>query len=215
MPFTEDGVRPDLVVNPHALPSRMTIGHVIEALAGSLCCADDSLEYIDATMFNGENISTISRALKSIGVNENSSFRMRCPKTGRFLEGEVFVTPTFYQRLKHQVADKKHARANGARQLLSRQPLEGRSKGGGLRVGEMERDALSAHGATQVLLDRLLDCSDSFKSFICTNCGAIANKKNDCSYCNQNSTIEVNIPFALKLLTQELGACGVDASFEV
>jgi len=130
--------------------------------------------------------------------------------TGKELESLIFIGPTFYQRLKHLVADKIHGRAKGKVTMLTRQPLEGRSRHGGLRMGEMERDCLVSHGAISMLRDRLYDNSDPYRVHTCINCGslAVANTKQakyECKYCNNKSEFaEIQIPYAAKLLFQEL-----------
>ncbi len=219
LPRTEEGVAPDLIMNVHALPSRMTVGHLAEMLAGLV--ALQTGQPVDATMFTGCSIEEMKQM-----IGGDAETRMRCGETGRWLEGKVFLAPCFYQRLKHMCIDKKHARARGTRQLLSRQPVEGRSRDGGLRVGEMERDALASHGASQTVQDRLLDASDSFTTTVCFTCGGFAVPASDkevagrpkparCIHCGPNADLgTINIPFAFKLLSQELGACGISTRLQ-
>ena len=148
MPFTIDGVVPDIIVNPHAIPSRMTIGHLIECLAGKTECIAGRGE-ADATPFQSDaadTVDNISKELHSLGFQWRGNEVFYNPHTGKKMAAQIFVGPTFYQRLKHLVDDKIHSRGRGILQNLVRQPTEGRSRDGGLRFGEMERDCMIAHG---------------------------------------------------------------------
>jgi len=208
MPFTVEGISPDIIVNPHAIPSRMTIGQLIECLLGkvSATTGDEG----DATPFTEITVEDISRTLHKCGYQLRGYEVMYNGHTGRKLEAQIFIGPTYYQRLKHMVDDKIHSRARGPLQILTRQPVEGRSRDGGLRFGEMERDCMISHGAAQFLKERLYDQSDAYRVHVCDICGliAIANlKKNtyECRGCRNKTQIsQVNIPYACKLLFQEL-----------
>ena len=148
MPFTIDGVTPDLIVNPHAIPSRMTIGHLIECLGAKTACLAGRDEE-DATPFQSiadKTVENYSRELHELGYQFRGNEHFYNPHTGRKMTAQIFVGPTFYQRLKHLVDDKIHSRGRGIVQGLTRQPTEGRSRDGGLRFGEMERDCMIAHG---------------------------------------------------------------------
>jgi len=147
MPFTVEGINPDIIVNPHAIPSRMTIGHLVECLLGkvSATTGDEG----DATPFTDVTVEAISDALHKCGYQRTANEVMYNGHTGRRLEAQIFLGPTYYQRLKHMVDDKIHSRARGPVQILTRQPVEGRSRDGGLRFGEMERDCMISHGAAQ------------------------------------------------------------------
>lgn len=169
MPFTADGLTPDLIINPHAIPSRMTIAHLIECLlskVGALTGQEG-----DATPFTDVTITKISDLLKREGYQQRGFEVMYNGHTGKKLMAQVFLGPTYYQRLRHMVDDKIHARARGPVQILTRQPVEGRARDGGLRFGEMERDCMISHGASAFLKERLMDVSDAFRVHICEICG--------------------------------------------
>jgi len=213
MPFTVEGIVPDIIVNPHAIPSRMTIGQLIECLLGkvSAITGDEG----DATPFTDVTVEDISKTLHRFGYQLRGYEVLYNGHTGRKLDAQIFIGPTYYQRLKHMVDDKIHSRARGPVQILTRQPVEGRARDGGLRFGEMERDCMISHGAAQFLKERLFDQSDSYRVHICDTCGliAIANiKKNtfECKGCRNKTQIsQVNIPYACKLLFQELMAMSI------
>jgi len=213
MPFTSEGISPDIIVNPHAIPSRMTIGHLIECLLSKVS-AISGLEG-DGTPFTDVTVEDISQRLLELGWQPRGWELMMNGHTGRPLEAQIFLGPTYYQRLKHMVDDKIHSRAGGPVTNLTRQPLEGRSRGGGLRFGEMERDCMIAHGAAHFLKERLMDCSDAYRIHVCDICGliAIANLKTnffECRGCNNKTNIsQVYIPYAAKLLFQELMAMAI------
>ena len=208
MPFTEEGIVPDIIVNPHALPSRMTIAQLIECIAGKT--ASLSGESQQATAFDHNTADEIADQLERLGYQRQGSERMYCGYTGLPLEAKIFIGPTYYQRLKHMVCDKVHGRAKGTVQILTRQPVEGRSRGGGLRFGEMERDCCISHGAANFLKERLIDQSDAFTTCVCKKCGymAIHDASNNVSMCNGCKSSEycttLTIPYACKLLFQEL-----------
>ncbi|XP_058219713.1 DNA-directed RNA polymerase II subunit RPB2-like isoform X2 [Rhododendron vialii] len=208
MPWTIEGICPDIIVNPHAIPSRMTIGQLIECIMGKV--AAHMGKEGDATPFTDVTVDNISKALHKCGYQMRGFERMYNGHTGRPLTYMIFLGPTYYQRLKHMVDDKIHSRGRGPVQILTRQPAEGRSRDGGLRFGEMERDCMIAHGAAHFLKERLFDQSDAYRVHVCALCGivAIANlKKNsfECRHCkNKTDIVQVYIPYACKLLIQEL-----------
>jgi DNA-directed RNA polymerase III subunit RPC2 len=150
MPFSESGWRPDLIMNPHGFPSRMTVGKLIELLAGKSAALDGRLKY--GTAFGGDKVKDIADILVRNGYSYSGKDCLISGITGEYLKCYIFAGPIFYQRLKHLVADKIHARAIGKKTLLTRQPLEGRAREGGFRLGEMERDCLVAYGTSNLLL---------------------------------------------------------------
>ena len=208
MPFTADGMRPDIIINPHAIPSRMTIGQLKETLLGK------ALAYLglfgDGTSFNDLPVSFINKLLLSIGFEMHGNEVMMNGMTGEQIHSSIFMGPAFYQRLKHMVNDKQHSRAIGPMVVLTRQPAEGRSRDGGLRFGEMERDCTVAHGATSFTKERMYDASDKYEVFACRQCGMFVifnNKQNlhQCKTCgNRVAFARIKIPYACKLLFQEL-----------
>ncbi|KAL0353090.1 UNVERIFIED_CONTAM: DNA-directed RNA polymerase II subunit RPB2 [Sesamum angustifolium] len=213
MPWTLEGITPDIIVNPHAIPSRMTIGQLIECVMGKV--AAHMGKEGDATPFTDVTVDNISKALHKCGYQMRGFETMYNGHTGRRLTAMIFLGPTYYQRLKHMVDDKIHSRGRGPVQILTRQPAEGRSRDGGLRFGEMERDCMIAHGAAHFLKERLFDQSDAYRIHVCEQCGliAIANlKKNsfECRGCkNKTDIVQVHIPYACKLLFQELMAMAI------
>ena len=208
MPFMENGVRPDIIINPHAIPSRMTIAQLKETLLGKVL-----LElglFGDGTSFGEFDIKDICKSLQDIGYESKGNELMYNGLTGEQIESSIFVGPVFYQRLKHMVSDKQHSRSIGPMVNLTRQPAEGRSRDGGLRYGEMERDCMCSHGASRFNKGRLYDASESFSVNVCNKCGMIAayNDKqhiHHCKTCNNRSDFAyVEIPYACKLMFQEL-----------
>ena len=211
MPFNIEGITPDIIVNPHAIPSRMTIGHLIECLS-SKSAALRGLEG-DSTPFSDVSVDKISEDLHKLGYQKYGNETIFNGFTGRKVDMLIFFGPTYYQRLKHMVDDKIFSRARGPVQILTRQPTEGRARSGGLRFGEMERDCMISHGAALFLKERLMDVSDKYRVHVCQSCGLFATADVDaqtfrCELCKNNSEgiVQVNIPYACKLLFQELMA---------
>lgn len=211
MPYSEvDGIIPDIIMNPHAFPSRMTINQLVEMLKGKACATN--WEIGDSTPFFDEKniVDKISETLVSQGFQSQGDHVMINGQTGERMVGKVFMGPAYYQRLKHMVDDKKHSRSKGPHNQLTRQPVEGRMRDGGLRVGEMEKDTLVANGAAMNLKEMLMDKSDKFTIPVCELCGLMAEAKTDrnVNYCrscdNMDHIYYVPIPYAAKLLFQEL-----------
>lgn len=214
MPFSASGERPDIIVNAHAFPSRMTIGQFLECGLGKILV--ELGLFGDGTCFNDTiTMDWICKKLLSMGYEAHGNELLYSGETGQQMNCSVFMGPTFYQRLKHMVNDKQHARSTGPPVALTRQPAEGRSRGGGLRVGEMERDCIGAHGAATLMHERLYVASDKYKVHVCNECGLIAayNDKKHIHLCNTCSNrtnfSEVKIPYACKLLFQELAGMNV------
>ena len=210
LPFTQDGIVPDIIINPHAIPSRMTIGQLIECILGKYCCMKG--KFGDSTPFTESSrdpVEEISKNLKKIGFDPQGYEEMYNGMTGEPLDAKIFIGPTYYQRLKHMVSDKQHCRAIGNVTVMVRQPHEGRSRDGGLKLGEMEKDALISHGTSSFIKERLYDMSDPFKVKICENCGNFLSGVNDCIKCKKDNISIVNIPYACKLLLQELNAMNI------
>ena len=215
MPFSmTTGMRPDIIINPHAIPSRMTIGQLLECVSGKVGSLQGKLK--DATAFDhqGSNIDDIFEELHQLGYQKHGNEILVNGFTGKQMKYAIFMGPTYYQRLKHMVEDKIHSRARGPVQVLTRQPVEGRSRDGGLRAGEMERDAIISHGAAMFLKDRLFYQSDAYRVHVCKRCGLMAigdikNKRFFCKRCEIPNVVQVEIPFATKLLFQELMSIGV------
>lgn len=172
MPFTRDGLTPDLIINPHAIPSRMTIAHLVECLLSKVGALNASEG--DATPFMDITVDQVSNLLEAAGFQKRGFEIMYNGHTGRKLRAQVFLGPTYYQRLRHMVDDKIHARARGPLQILTRQPVEGRARDGGLRFGEMERDCMIAHGAAAFLKERLFEVSDAYRVHVCDICGLMS-----------------------------------------
>ena len=210
MPFTEDGTVPDIIINPHAFPSRMTINYFLEAL-GSKSAIHKGIER-DCTAFSESStniINTLYKELGDLGYTSNGYETMSSGYTGEQLSAKIFVGPVYYQRLKHLVGDKIHARDYGNVQSLTRQPLEGRSRDGGLRFGEMERDCMISHGVSGFLKERLFDMSDAFAVNLCESCGQITTSTKECHCCQHDVVKPTSIPYACKLLFQELSSMGI------
>ena len=208
IPFTRNGIKPDLILNPHAIPSRMTIAQLKETLLGKVLI--ELGLFGDGTSFGELDVNTIRTELLKLGYESNGNEILYNGLTGEQLECDVFIGPVFYQRLKHMVTDKQHSRSIGPMVNLTRQPAEGRSRDGGLRFGEMERDCMISHGAARFTRGRMYDASDKYHVYTCKKCGLIASYNDDihihrCRTCdNRTDFAYVEIPYACKLLFQEL-----------
>ena len=216
IPFTSRGIRPDVLFNPHGLPSRMTVGYLLELLAGKVGCLRGSP--VDGTSFSGENKEELESQLKELGFRYDGKETMYHGITGKKMAVKIFIGNLYYLKLKYMVANKLHGRASGKIALLTRQPIEGRSRGGALRLGEMEQQVLVAHGASLLLKERY--DSDKVLLPICTKCGTIAiddmiRKKLMCPICSSNEIESVEVSYAFKLLLEELQGLHIHTSFEL
>jgi DNA-directed RNA polymerase beta subunit/intein/homing endonuclease len=223
MPFTKNGLRPDIILNPHAIPSRMTIAQLAETLLGKVLL--ELGMFGDGTSFGEMDVYTIINELKRCGYESHGNEILYDGCTGEQLETDIFIGPVYYQRLKHMVNDKEHSRAMGPMVNLTRQPAEGRSRDGGFRIGEMERDVMIAHGMTKFCRERMYTVSDKYAVHVCKKCGMIATYNNGdfgpmrakpemvvhhCKTCNNSTDFAyVEIPYAYKLMSQELQAINI------
>ena len=220
MPFSGSGIKPDLIMNPHAVPSRMTIAQVLECLMGKT--GVNLGMFGDATAFTEFNVDKIGTILENLGYERNCDEVLYNGRTGEQLKVKIFMGPTYYQRLKHMVDDKIHSRATGPNVILTRQPVEGRSRDGGLRFGEMERDCILSHGSISFLKETLQDRSDNYRLYICKSCGLVCSVNREkniskCKTCETNKSFknftldysETRVPFAMKLFMQELETMGI------
>ena len=202
MPFADSGVTPDIIMNPHGFPSRMTVGKMLELLSGKAGVLNGTLEY--GTAFGGSNVDDMGEILIKNGFSYSGKDFVTSGITGESLPAYIFFGPIYYQKLKHMVQDKMHSRSRGPRAILTRQPTEGRSRDGGLRLGEMERDCLIAYGASQLLLERLMLSSDAHEVDICEICGLMG-YQGWCQTCKSTRGVtRMTMPYAAKLLVQEL-----------
>ena len=212
LPYTKDGITPDVIINPHAFPSRMTVGMMMESISGKAAAIRGSR--VDGTAFIGEK-SEISDIMKDNGFSYSGKEIMYDGRTGKRFPVDIFIGVVYYQKLHHMVADKIHARARGQVQMLTKQPTEGRARGGGLRFGEMERDCLIAYGASMILKDRLMDESDKSEILLCERCGLVAHydnikRQHTCRVCGDRGiTSKTNIAYAFKLLIQEMQSLNI------
>ena len=214
IPFTSKGIRPDIIFNPHGLPSRMTVGYLLELLAGKVGCLKG--EIVDGTSFSGASKGELEEQLKEFGFRYDGKETMYNGVTGKKMSAKIFIGNLYYLKLKYMVANKLHGRASGKVALLTRQPIEGRARGGALRLGEMEQQALVAHGASLLLKERY--DSDKVVLPMCTNCGSIAiedniRNKKICSLCAGEDVELVEVSYAFKLLIEELQGLHIHTTF--
>ncbi|XP_052088054.1 DNA-directed RNA polymerase III subunit RPC2-like isoform X2 [Mytilus californianus] len=207
MPFTDLGICPDIIMNPHGYPSRMTVGKLLELMGSKAGVLDG--KFHDGTAFAGDKVADLSEDLVRHGFNYLGKDYVTSGITGEPLSAYIFFGPIYYQKLKHMVMDKMHARSKGPRAVLTRQPTEGRARDGGLRLGEMERDCLIGYGASMLLLERLMISSDSFVVDVCGQCGLLC-YSGWCQYCKSSRNVStLKMPYACKLLFQELQSMNI------
>ena len=216
VPFTSRGVRPDIIFNPHSIPGRMTVGYLIELLAGKVGCLSGKI--MDGTGFSGQKIEDLEEEIQKLGFRSDGKETVYNGVTGKMMNVKIYVGNMYYLKLKYMVSNKLHARASGKVTLLTRQPIEGRAKGGALRLGEMEQEALVAHGASLLLKERY--DSDKVILPICTKCGAIAIEdtirgKMTCPMCNSTDIEPVEISYAFKLLVDEIQSLHIRTKFNL
>ncbi len=216
VPFTSKGVRPDMIFNPHSIPSRMTVGYLIELMAGKLACLGGKV--LDGTGFSGQNIRDLEKQMEELGFRADGKETLYNGITGKMMNVKIYVGNMYYLKLKYMVSNKMHARASGKVTLLTRQPIEGRAKGGALRLGEMEQQALVAHGASLLLKERY--DSDKVVLPICSKCGAVAIEdtirgKVTCPVCNSQDIEPVEISYAFKLLVDEIQSLHIKTKFNL
>ena len=213
LPYTAQGISPDVLINPHAFPSRMTVGMFMESITGKAAALRGNK--FDGSAFVGEKMDEVRKVMDATGFKYSGKEVMYDGRTGKAFPVEVFIGVVYYQKLHHMVADKIHARARGQVQMLTKQPTEGRARGGGLRFGEMERDCLIAYGASMILKDRLLDESDKSEIYVCERCGLVAyhdvkQRRYVCRVCGDKAKVSsVSVAYAFKLLLQEMQSLNV------
>jgi len=212
MPSTEDGIKPSIIINPHGIPSRMTIGQLIESQVGTLCAEKGT--HIDATIFKKIDIESIALELKNMGLDRYGYRRLFNGITGEYIDAEIFIGPTYYQRLQKFTIDTQYAISSGPSDAITLQPLIGKSSGGGLRIGEMERDCIVSHGASKFLAEKFFDHSDGYKEYVC-RCGKtavvnIAQGIYKCSYCKDDADIACyDAAWSSKLFIQEINSMNI------
>ncbi len=212
MPFTKDGISPDLIINPHAIPSRMTAGHLLEMLGGKAACFTG--EFGDSSAFLGDTEDKFRSQLKALGFDEYGEETLYDGFTGQAIKAKIYIGCIYYQKLHHLVSNKMHVRSRGPVQLLTHQPTEGRAREGGLRFGEMERDCLIGYGASMLIRERLLEESDRTFELVCSKCGAIGVRDHikNIDYCPLDESTQLyqaEMSYAFKLLLDEIKALGI------
>ncbi|MBS3079018.1 DNA-directed RNA polymerase subunit B'' [Candidatus Pacearchaeota archaeon] len=216
VPFTSKGIKPDVIFNPHSIPGRMTVGYLIELLAGKVGSLSGKI--MDGTGFSGQKIEDLEGDLEKLGFRFDGKETVYNGITGKMMNVKIYVGDMYYLKLKYMVSNKMHARASGKVTLLTRQPIEGRAKGGALRLGEMEQQALVAHGASLLLKERY--DSDKVVLHICSKCGAIAIEDNirnklTCPMCNSQEIEPIEISYAFKLLVDEIQSLHIRTKFNL
>jgi hypothetical protein len=212
MPFSKDGIIPDIIINPHAIPSRMTIGHLVECVFAKVCTLEGALG--DGSVFIPVDYEQLGKDLEKFKFEKNGNEILYNGKTGAQIQTEIFMGPTYYLRLKHMVADKMHSRDKGPKDQLTRQPPSGRSNEGGLRIGEMERDVILSYGFSQFSKESVMERSDKYTWAVCKCCGRTSSYNPEkaiynCIGCDSQDIAIIQTPYSYKLMTQELETMGV------
>ncbi|XP_026735860.1 LOW QUALITY PROTEIN: DNA-directed RNA polymerase I subunit RPA2-like [Trichoplusia ni] len=220
LPFTESGLVPDILFNPHGFPSRMTIAMMIECMAGKAASIHGHVHDATPFRFNEKDtaINYFGRLLEASGYNYYGTERMYSGVDGREMDADIFFGVIHYQRLRHMVSDKWQVRTTGAVDALTGQPVKGRRRGGGVRLGEMERDALASHGAAFLLHDRLFHCSDKTQAVLCSKCGTLLgpmvgksdSTKDTCRLCGEGHLVSVAIPYIFKFFVTQLACVNIN-----
>lgn len=220
MPFTDSGITPDIIMNPHAIPTRCSMGQFLEGLLAKVCAIEG--HFSDGSNFSNIDVKKVGAILEKYGFNKSGTEKLRCGFTGKQLESDIYIGPLYNFRLKHMTEDRIQTRGtSGPIDYISRQPPKGRNKGGAVKMGEMERDCLIAHGISQFIQEKYVETLEKYKYSICNKCGILANKVIDtdlyiCPLCDSNTTISnINIPYNFKLLQQELLSLKVKTTFEL
>ena len=216
MPFTGEGITPDVIISTHAIPSRMTVSQLIELIGGKAAALRG--EKVDGTVFHNEEEDDLRNTLKENGFRYDGKEEMYNGVTGNKMDAEIFIGPGFYLKLSHMVEDKIHARARGPVTLLTKQPTAGRAREGGLRLGEMEKDVLVGHGSALLLKERF--GADSTISYVCDHCGEIAvydeqENKKYCPNCQNQDVSDIEVPQAFLLMLNELKSLMIDPKLEL
>ena len=216
IPFTSKGIRPDIMFNPHGIPGRMTVGYLLELVTGKVGCLTGQI--MNGTSFDNRDIPALEKQLEEFGFKYDGKETMYNGITGKRMEAKIYIGSMYYMKLKYMVSNKMHARASGKVALLTRQPIEGRARGGALRLGEMEQQALVAHGASLLLKERY--DSDKVIIHVCSKCGAVGIKdtlrnKTYCPLCNSVEIDDVEVSYAFKLLAEELLGMHILTTFDL
>jgi DNA-directed RNA polymerase I subunit RPA2 len=233
MPFSETGIIPDVIINPHAFPSRMTIGMFVESLAGKSGALHGVSQDATPFKFNEDHHASdfFGEQLAAAGFNYHGNEPMYSGITGEEFKADIYMGVVYYQRLRHMVSDKYQVRTTGPVHNLTQQPIKGRKRAGGIRLGEMERDSLLAHGISFTLQDRLMNCSDYSQCHVCMGCGSILSpmqvpiinsllpsrgERMTCKSCGNGKKIDIiAVPYVFRYLCTELVAMNVKLTVEV
>ena len=213
MPFGRDGLVPDIVVNPHAFPSRMTIGHLIECVIAKLCCVGGGRA--EGSAFESPDLQAYMDRLQAYGFDRHGDEVLYNGFTGEQIKTDIFIGPTYYMRLKHMVQDKINYRARGPVESVTHQPTHGRSKGGGLRIGEMETNAIMAHGVQSFVKESLMERSDGDVMYIDRESRDPVWVNEGARVYESEDPVRAHVPYSFRLLVEEMGAMGVKTQFEV